>query len=68
VAAAIPQVKAGKVKAIAVTTPSARAAAGCADRSRSRLSGIDADTWLALVAPRGLPADVKQNWRKPWPK
>ncbi len=62
VAAAIPQVKSGKVKAIAVTTarrstllPEVPTAA------ESGFPGIDADTWLALVAPRGLPADVKQK-------
>ncbi len=62
VAAAIPQVKSGKVKAIAVTT--AKRSALLPDvptAAESGYPGIDADTWLAVVAPRGLPADVKQK-------
>lgn len=65
VAAAIPQVKAGKVKAIAVTT--AKRSALLPDvptAAEAGYPGIDADTWLALVAPRGLPADVKQKLEK----
>lgn len=62
VAAAIPQVKSGKVKAIAVTT--AKRSTLLPDvptAAESGFPGIDADTWLAVVAPRGLPADVKQK-------
>lgn len=62
VAAAIPQVKSGKVKAIAVTT--AKRSTLLPDvptAAEAGYPGIDADTWLALVAPRGLPADVKQK-------
>lgn len=62
VAAAIPQVKSGKVKAIAVTT--AKRSTLLPDvptAAESGYPGIDADTWLAVVAPRGLPADVKQK-------
>lgn len=65
VAAAIPQVKSGKVKAIAVTT--ARRSALLPDvptAAEAGYPGIDADTWLALVAPRGLPADVKLKLEK----
>ncbi|RZT36787.1 Bug family tripartite tricarboxylate transporter substrate binding protein [Cupriavidus agavae] len=65
VAAAIPQVKSGKVKAIAVTT--AKRSALLPDvptAAEAGFPGIDADTWLALVAPRGLPADVKQKLEK----
>nr|WP_238263109.1 tripartite tricarboxylate transporter substrate binding protein [Cupriavidus pauculus] len=65
VAAAIPQVKAGKVKAIAVTT--AKRSSLLPDvptAAEAGVPGIDADTWLALVAPRGLPADVKQKLEK----
>lgn len=65
VAAAIPQVKSGKVKAIAVTT--AKRSALLPDvptAAEAGFPGIDADTWLALVAPRGLPGDVKQKLEK----
>lgn len=65
VAAAIPQVKSGKVKAIAVTT--ARRSTLLPDvptAAEAGYPGIDADTWLALVAPRGLPADVKLKLEK----
>jgi len=65
VAAAIPQVKAGKVKAIAVTT--AKRSTLLPDvptAAEAGVPGIDADTWLALVAPRGLPADVKHKLEK----
>jgi tripartite-type tricarboxylate transporter receptor subunit TctC len=62
VAAALPQIKAGKVKALAVTTakrsslmPSVPTAA------EAGLSGIDMDTWLAVVAPHGLPPEVKRT-------
>ncbi|MCA3183074.1 MULTISPECIES: tripartite tricarboxylate transporter substrate binding protein [unclassified Cupriavidus] len=65
VAAAIPQVKSGKVKAIAVTT--ARRSTLLPDvptAAEAGYPGIDADTWLALVAPRGLPPEVKQKLEK----
>jgi tripartite-type tricarboxylate transporter receptor subunit TctC len=65
VAAAIPQVKSGKVKAIAVTT--AKRSTLLPDvptAAEAGYPGIDADTWLALVAPRGLPPEVKQKLEK----
>lgn len=59
VAAAIPQLKGGKVKAIAVTT--AKRSTLLPDVPTFAESGykLDADTWLAVVAPRGLPPAVK---------
>ena len=65
VAAAIPQVKSGKVKAIAVTT--AKRSSLLPDvptAAEAGYPGIDADTWLAVVAPRGLPPEVKQKLEK----
>lgn len=65
VAAAVPQVKAGKVKAIAVTT--ARRSTllpNVPTVGESGLPGMDADTWLAVVAPRGLPPEVKAKLEK----
>jgi tripartite-type tricarboxylate transporter receptor subunit TctC len=62
VAAAIPQVKAGKVKAIAVTTAKrSMLLPDVPTAAESGFPGIDADTWLAVVAPHGLPADVRQK-------
>jgi len=61
VTAAIPQIKAGKVKAIGVTT--ARRSALLPDVPSFKEQGydLDADTWLAIVAPRGLPPAVHQK-------
>nr|WP_244214696.1 tripartite tricarboxylate transporter substrate binding protein [Cupriavidus plantarum] len=62
VAAAIPQVRGGKVKAIAVTTAKrSQLLPNVPTVAEAGYPGLDADTWLALVAPRGLPADVKQK-------
>lgn len=65
VAAAVPQVKAGKVKAIAVTT--AKRSTLLPDVptvAEAGYPGMDADTWLAVVAPRGLPPEVKAKLEK----
>lgn len=59
VTAAIPQVKAGKVKAIAVT--SAKRSSQLPDVPTFAEAGypqINADTWIMLVAPKGTPAPV----------
>lgn len=65
VTAAIPQLKAGKVKAIAVTTAKRSsqlpavptfAEAGYAD--------VDADTWIMMVAPKGTPAPIREKLEK----
>jgi tripartite-type tricarboxylate transporter receptor subunit TctC len=60
VVAAAPQLKNGKIKVLAVTTP--RRSALLPDVptvAESGYPGFDMTAWLALVAPRGLPADVK---------
>lgn len=60
VAAALPQLKNGKVKAIAVTT--AKRSSLLPDVPTFAEAGfkdIDMDTWLILVAPKGMPANVK---------
>lgn len=65
VTAAIPQVKTDRVRAIAVT--SARRSAllpQVPTMAESGYPSIDMDTWLALMAPRGLPADVKHSLEK----
>jgi len=65
VAAAIPQVRAGKVKAIAVTT--ARRSSllpNVPTVAEGGYPGMDASTWIALMAPRGLPAEVHAKLEK----
>ena len=60
VVAAAPQLKAGKIKVLAVTTP--RRSGSLPDvptMAESGYPGFDLTAWLAVVAPQGLPADVK---------
>lgn len=65
VAASLPQLKAGKIKAIAVTG-AARATQlpDVPTVAESGFPGFSADSWLAVVAPRGLPADAKAKLQK----
>jgi len=65
VSAAIPQLKSGKIKAIAVTT--AKRSTLLPDVPTMAESGypeINTDSWLALAAPKGLPPDVKARLEK----
>ncbi|MDF3882236.1 tripartite tricarboxylate transporter substrate binding protein [Cupriavidus basilensis] len=65
VSAAVPQIRAGKVKAIAVTT--AKRSSLLPDVPTVAESGYpatDMDTWLAVVAPRGLPPEVRTRLEK----
>lgn len=58
--AALPQLKSGKVKAIAVTTAQrSPMAPEIPSVAESGTTGVNADTWIAIVAPRGLPPAVK---------
>lgn len=60
VAAALPQLKSGKVKAVAVSSP--KRSAFLPDVPTFAEQGypqVAMDTWLMVAAPRGLPADVK---------
>jgi tripartite-type tricarboxylate transporter receptor subunit TctC len=65
VTAAIPQVKAGKVKAIAVT--SAKRSSQLPEVPTFAEAGyaqVNADTWIMLVAPKGAPAPVREKLEK----
>lgn len=65
VTAAIPQLKAGKVKAIAVTT--ARRSSQLPNVPTFTEAGyadIDADTWIMMVTPKGTPAPVRERLEK----
>jgi tripartite-type tricarboxylate transporter receptor subunit TctC len=65
VVAAAPHVKAGKVRALAVTTdkrPSAMP--DVPTLAESGYPGFEISSWVALVAPRGLAPDVKSRLDK----
>ncbi|HSV46431.1 MAG TPA: tripartite tricarboxylate transporter substrate binding protein [Ramlibacter sp.] len=65
VAAALPQLKAGKIKAIAVTGATrATQLPDVPTVAESGFPGFAADSWLAVVAPRGLPAQAKARLQK----
>ncbi len=65
VAAALPQVRSGKVKAIAVTTAKRSALLpNVPTVAESGYPGMDTSTWIALVAPRGLPPEVHAKLEK----
>jgi tripartite-type tricarboxylate transporter receptor subunit TctC len=58
--AALPQLKSGKVKAIAVTTAQrSPMAPDIPSVAESGYPGVNADTWIAIVSPRGLPPAVR---------
>ena len=60
VSAALPQLKDGKIKAIAVTSGKRSALLPKVPTlAESGYPGLEMDTWLAMVAPRGLPPAVK---------
>lgn len=62
VSAALPHLKDGKVKAIAVTTAKRTSLLPKVPTlAESGYPGLDMDTWLAVVAPRGLPPAVKSR-------
>ncbi|WP_053844102.1 Bug family tripartite tricarboxylate transporter substrate binding protein [Paracidovorax avenae] len=65
VAAALPQLKAGKIKAIAVMGATrATQLPDVPTVAESGFAGFAADSWLAVVAPRGLPADARTRLQK----
>jgi tripartite-type tricarboxylate transporter receptor subunit TctC len=65
VAAALPQLKSGRIKAIAVTGATrATQLPEVPTVAESGFAGFSADSWLAVVAPRGLPADVRARLHK----
>lgn len=65
VAAAMPQIRSGKIKAIAVTgAKRAQQLPDVPTVAESGFSGFASDSWLAVVAPHGLPADVRARLQK----
>ncbi len=61
VAAAVPQLKEGKIKAIAVTSAKRSSLLPNVPTLAESGYAIDMDTWLAVVAPAGLPPAVKSR-------
>lgn len=62
VSAAIPQLKDGKIKAIAVTSAKrSPLLPKVPTLAESGYPGVEMDTWLALMAPAGIPSGVKSN-------
>ncbi|MGE8367149.1 Bug family tripartite tricarboxylate transporter substrate binding protein [Cupriavidus sp.] len=65
IAASLPHIKSGRVKVIAVA--GARRATLLPDVptvAESGFPGFDADSWVAIAAPRGLPPDVRARLGK----
>ena len=64
VSAAIPQLKTGKIKAIAVTTAKRSTLLPNVPTFEESGFSMNADTWIAIVAPRGLPPAVRARLEK----
>ena len=60
-ATAAPNIKAGKLKALAVTTGQRNSALPEIAAMNETLKGFEIDTWWGLVAPAGTPAEVIQR-------
>ena len=60
---AMPQVKAGKLKALAVTTAQrSKLAPELPTMAEAGVPGFDISTWFGLLAPAGTPRDVIAKW------
>jgi tripartite-type tricarboxylate transporter receptor subunit TctC len=60
---ALAQVKAGKVRALAVTTAQrSKLAPELPTMAEAGLPGFDISTWFGLLAPAGTPPDVVARW------
>lgn len=65
VSAAIPQLKTGKIKAIAVTTAKrSPLLPNVPTLAEAGYPDINLDTWLVVAAPRGLPPEVRAKLEK----
>ena len=59
VAAALPYIKAGTMRPIAVSTPQkADSPSGCADFAEFGLPNYNFDAWIALIGPADLPKPI----------
>ena len=65
VAAALPQLKSGKIKAIVVTGETrATRLPDVQTVAENGFPGFSADSWLAIVGPHGLPAEARATLQK----
>ena len=61
----IPQIQAGKLKAIAVSTAKrSPALPDIPTLSEQGLAGVDAGAWIGLIAPAGTPAPILERLRR----
>ena len=63
-ATAAPNIKSGKLKALAVTTAQRNSALPEIAAMSETLKGFEIDTWWGLVAPAGTPRDVVERLNK----
>jgi tripartite-type tricarboxylate transporter receptor subunit TctC len=62
-ASAAPQVKAGKLKALAITTAQrSKLAPELPTLAEAGVPGFDIATWFGLLAPAGTPAPIIAQW------
>ncbi|OGA22116.1 MAG: hypothetical protein A3H34_04775 [Betaproteobacteria bacterium RIFCSPLOWO2_02_FULL_67_19] len=61
---AIPHVKAGRLRAIAVTTPKRSRALPDVPTIADTVPGYDVTHWYAIWGPKGLPKDVVTRWNQ----
>jgi tripartite-type tricarboxylate transporter receptor subunit TctC len=60
--ATLPQVRAGRVKGLAITAPRrSEAAPEIPTATEAGMPGLDIQSWWALWAPRGLPAAISER-------
>ncbi|OWT58455.1 Bug family tripartite tricarboxylate transporter substrate binding protein [Candidimonas nitroreducens] len=65
IVSSMPQIKAGKIRALAVTTAHRSAfLPEVPTIAESGYPGFNIDTWIALFGPRGLPAEVSNTLTK----
>ena len=57
----LPHIKAGKIRALAVSSARRRLAARRADARRARLRGMEDYTWIGYFVPAGTPRDIAQK-------
>jgi tripartite-type tricarboxylate transporter receptor subunit TctC len=63
-ATAAPNIRAGKLKALAVTTAQRSSALPEVPAVAETYKGFEIDTWWGLVAPAGTPRDVVEKYNK----
>jgi len=57
----LPQIKAGKVRALAVSSPGRSAMLPDVPAMNELIPGFEYPTWIGIVAPPGMPAEVRQK-------